>query len=246
MTQQFECILAGHSPSVYLFGSAVLDDFRLGWSDIDILCFAQKPLIDAQANKLLELRQAMLGQWPQNPYFRSFEGIITGWDVVASASKATVVYWGTSGQRIMDSFTIDAFSMIGLLRHGQLRCGIDHRKRLSMPSRVELYLAIAEHLATIRKYAKQTDGRVYSAGWLFDIARCLYTLRTGDIMAKTKAGLWALEQGLAPEPEILRRAIQVREQPLRCQDNTTRDWLASLGPSVQRFADVLEGALHRA
>ena len=51
--------IAGIAPlhSFWLYGSVVLDDFRLGWSDIDLLVLTVSPLTDGQAHRLLTLRQ---------------------------------------------------------------------------------------------------------------------------------------------------------------------------------------------
>jgi predicted nucleotidyltransferase len=42
-------ILEDNQPSIYLYGSVVLDDFKFGWSDIDLLCLTEKPITDEQA-----------------------------------------------------------------------------------------------------------------------------------------------------------------------------------------------------
>ena len=92
----------------------------------------------------------------------------------------------------------------------------------------------------------QTDGTLYSCGWLLDIARGIYTLRTGEVIAKTKAGEWALQQGLCPVEKELERALQVRRSPLLYRDQPeVKRWLCTLGPAVQRFADVLEKEIAR-
>ena len=36
MTNEIATVLADNKPTIYLFGSVALDDFQLGWSDIDI------------------------------------------------------------------------------------------------------------------------------------------------------------------------------------------------------------------
>ena len=41
MVREISSILSDVKPSIYLYGSSVLDDFKLGWSDIDILNDAQ-------------------------------------------------------------------------------------------------------------------------------------------------------------------------------------------------------------
>ena len=37
MTDEIVHIISDNKPTIYLFGSVVLDDFKLGWSDIDII-----------------------------------------------------------------------------------------------------------------------------------------------------------------------------------------------------------------
>ena len=92
----------------------------------------------------------------------------------------------------------------------------------------------------------QTDETLYSCGWLLDIARGIYTLRTGEVIAKTKAGEWALQQGICPVEKELERALQVRRSPLLYRDQPeVKRWLCTLGPAVQRFADVLEKEIAR-
>ena len=91
---------------------------------------------------------------------------------------------------------------------------------------------------------------------MLDIARCLYTLRTGKIIAKTAAADWAMENNLCPVPDALMTAVKVRRAPLEhmevehsreggysMEDNRTLDLSETLGESIQRFADVLEKEL---
>ena len=66
----------GNVYGIWLYGSAVLDDFRPGWSDIDFVALTGGPVSESQAGRMLSLRQEMLSREPGNPYYRSFEGII--------------------------------------------------------------------------------------------------------------------------------------------------------------------------
>ena len=191
MAQRIADILAPCAPSIYLYGSCVLDDFRPGWSDIDLLVLTQTPLSQAQADRLVGLRQAI----PEAaPYSRAFEGAMLPLDAFLSGQPTRVVYWGTSGQRITDRYSFDAFCMTQLLDSGLLLFGTDVRDRLRRPSFDDLKTAVGRHLEAIRKYAQRTERSLYSYGWLLDIARCIYTLRTGEIIPKTRAAAWALEQ----------------------------------------------------
>lgn len=74
MTANIAGILEDSRPSVYLYGSAAMEDFRPGWSDLDILALTQVQITPEQAGKLLFLRQEMLEKEPENLYYRSFEG----------------------------------------------------------------------------------------------------------------------------------------------------------------------------
>lgn len=78
---------------------------------------------------------------------------------------------------------------------------------------------------------------------MLDIARCIYTLRTGKIIAKTKAAEWALKNNLCPDSDALRYVLKVRRNPSEYKDDKqTFDYAETLAEPIQRFADVLEKA----
>lgn len=243
MTNEIAAITEGRLRGVWLYGSVVMDDFRPGWSDIDFVALTDGPPSGAQAERLLTLRQDMLKREPDNPYYRSFEGIIACFDEYRSRSFSTLVYWGTSGQRVTGRHARDVFAELELARYGRTVYGSEPWS-FPAPEREELVRAIRAHCDSIRKYAVQTDESLYSCGWLLDIARCVYTLRYNDVIAKTQAGLWALEEHVFPDEAPLRRALEIRQDPQACRDDeAARQWLKSLGPTVQRYADVLEREL---
>lgn len=103
-------ILGDNIVAIYIYGSVAMNDFKLGWSDIDILCITNKLVTDEQANNLLFLRQTLLENEKDNLYFRSFEGAIVSLQEYINHHYTKVVYWGTSGQRITDNYYFDAFS----------------------------------------------------------------------------------------------------------------------------------------
>lgn len=242
MSQRISTILSDSSPSIYLYGSIPLDDFRLGWSDIDILVLTDKQITEEQAKKLVGLRQVMLEKEPGNPYYRSFEGAMLPLDAFLTGKADRVVYWGTSGAKITDHYTLDSFGMTELIESSVLLYGNDIRNQLKAPEFSELYADVKHHYETIRKYAQNTRRSIYSFGWMLDIARCIYTLRTGKIIAKTDAGEWALENNLCPVPDALKTALKVRKSPLEFKKV---DYAGTLGDPIKKFADVLEKELER-
>lgn len=134
--------------------------------------------------------------------------------------------------------------MVELLDFGILLAGEEVRPMMHRPSREELRRGVEEHLRSIRQYGSSTGESLYSYGWLLDISRCLYTLETGGIIAKTAAGDWALERGLCPVPGTLREALAVRRCPEAFHtDAEVRRRAAQLGDEVQRYGNVLEERL---
>lgn len=228
----------------WLYGSVVLHDFRSGWSDIDFIAFTNEPIDENQAERLLPLRQSLSARFPDNPYYRCFEGVIVNFNEYQRSQFDRIVYWGTSGQRITNRCSIDPFSMLELSKYGVRICGADDRGLFRTPERSELATAVRSHYEGIRRYAVETDDSLYSCGWLLDIARCMYTLRTGDVTGKTQAGEWALSEHLFRDEEPLKRTLAIRKDPLAYKDDAqTRGWLKTLGPTVQQYADVLEQEL---
>ena len=239
-------ILSENAPSVYMYGSVVSGDFRLGWSDIDILVMTQCEITLEQAEKLVCLRQTLVDTDPYNSYYRSFEGGMMTLDAFIHNNTDRVVYWGTSGEKITDKYLLSSFSMYDLINNGILLYGSDVRTEFLDPSYDELYSDVKKHYETIRNYAQKTGRSLYSFGWMLDISRCIYTLRTGKTITKTKAAEWALKNNLCPDPSVLEFVLRVRSEPLVYRINSeTMDRAETLGEPIQRFADVLESELEK-
>jgi hypothetical protein len=238
-------ILGDNIIAIYIYGSVAMDDFKLGWSDIDILCITDKLVTDEQANKLLILRQTLLENEKDNLYFRSFEGAIVSLQEYVNQQYTKVVYWGTSGQRITDDYYFDAFSQCELISDGILIYGRDIKSNLQMPSFIQLKEEVKKHYNTIRKYAVKLDGSLYSCGWFLDIARGIYTLRTGKVIAKTRAGEWAIENHICPSEDIMSKVLEVRYNPNLYKNKPSyKEWVSALGEDIQKFADVLENEIN--
>lgn len=236
-------LLNGHLLSVHLYGSCVMDDFQPGWSDIDLLCFTDSPISPSQADSLLLLRQHMTEE-TGNSLFRRIEGAVLPVDHFETNQQTNIIYWGTGGQRMLQHYSLDAFSFFSLRHFGKCIFGVDCTKHLPAVSFSDLVEEMHHHLSSIRIHALQTNESLYSCGWLMDIARCLYTLRYKTLISKTEAGKWALEQHLCPEPHQMEQTLAVRQNPSKALKNPAAlHWLNSLGPSIQKFADVLENEL---
>ena len=69
MTHGIANILSSCYPSVYLYGSVALRDFKPGWSDIDLLVLTRDPISDYQAHKLLGKTASAFVDNPTTPAF---------------------------------------------------------------------------------------------------------------------------------------------------------------------------------
>ncbi len=231
--------------SVFAHGSLALEDFSPKVSDIDILVLIEEPLSDKLADDCLFLRQRLMAMYPDMPYFLRLEGLIVHQEDFFSSLNGRAVYWGTTKQRVTQNLEVDVFSRWILATRGICIVGDNLLLGYEVPPYKALVSAIHGVLEAIVVHAQITDASIYSAGWMLDIARCLYTLEKGGVTSKTKAALWVLEQGLAPEPLVLQRVLHVRRNPEVLVEEETRRWLCSLGPVIQRFACVLDDLLRR-
>ncbi|MBR3298660.1 MAG: GNAT family N-acetyltransferase [Clostridia bacterium] len=244
MAAEIASRLGGGLHSLWLYGSVTMGDFRLGWSDIDFIAFSNGEITEEAAQNLLMLRQELKEREPENPYYRLFEGVIVNIGEYRCGEYKRLVYWGTSGQRITDNCEIDPFARYELAKYGKCVFGSADRSLFTLPDYAELASAVRRHYEGIREYAHVTDERLYSCGWLLDISRCIYTLKTGDVIAKTQAGEWALENCVFDDAAPLEKTLGIRKNPLAYKDDErVKAWLASLGGTVQSYADALEREL---
>jgi len=240
MVNRITSILKDNKPSIFLFGSVVLDDFKLGWSDIDFICLTEKAITNKQANELVNLRQTLLAEYPGDKYFRLFEGQMLTLQAFLNNDEDTVIYWGTSGQRLTNHGGLCPFSTIELLESGRLLFGNDFRHLISYPTRTEIIEAIKQVYENISKYGIEYPG----CGWLLDIARCLYTLKTNKVIAKTKAGEWVIEENLCPDTSVMEKVVEIRKNPLELKNSEeTKQWDKTLAPYTQKFLDILKAEL---
>lgn len=244
MTAAIAEILGDSPVSVYLYGSAAMDDYRPGWSDIDLLALAHSPITSPQASRLLTLRQDLPLHYPDALYARNCEGAVMPLDFFTKEHPCNTVYWGTSGQRITTEHTPDCFCLWQLHHSGRLLHGPDVRDVLPEPTTHDLLSATARHLRTILDHGR--GGRsLYAFGWLLDIARGLYTVQHNEITAKTAAGEWALSQGLCPDEAALQLALTVRRDPALIREETVLRQAEGLTAAIAGFAEVLQRALTR-
>lgn len=235
-------ILRDNNPSIYLYGSVTTEDYRHGWSDIDLLVLTGDPITQEQADMLVGLRQRLAACDPDTPYYRLFEGGMLDLGAFLTGEKTRVVYWGTTGQRIKTQHAFSAFDRASLLQTGQLLLGRDVRRHIEMPTYEDIRAGVAAHLQTIKEHGAGSRS-MYAYGWLLDIARGMYALLNGRLASKTDAAQWALDERLCPCPAELSMALTVRRQPELIHDPSVLDYAEGLTEAIQNYATLLEQAL---
>ena len=242
MAMSIARILADAQPSIYLYGSVTAEDFRPGWSDVDLLVLTQEPITEAQSAALVNLRQTLAARDPDTPHYRLFEGGMLDLGSFLTGGETRVVYWGTTGERIKSTHDFSAFDRMSLLQTGQLLLGRDLRRHIEMPEYDEVVTTVAAHTRTIREHGRGARS-IYTYGWLLDIARCIYVLVNGRPITKTAAAQWALDERVCPCPAELSMALMVRRQPELIQDESVLSYAEGLTEAIQSFAALLEKAL---
>ena len=228
VSNEIALTLDDNKPSIYIYGSFALNDFKLGWSDIDIFVFTEKEISEEKAKVLVELRQQLDNKYSKSSYFNLFEGGITQLDAFIENRESCSIYWGTTGQKVINLYTLDSFGIAEIIDNGILVYGKDIRNRLNYPTYTEFKNDIILHTKSAREYGG-------TVGWLLDISRGIYTLRTGKIISKTRAGEWALENMLCPNIDALKKAVEIRKNPLLFSET---DKMID-NDIIQEYADVL-------
>lgn len=237
-------LLSELSPTVYLHGSVAGNDFKPGWSDVDILCITKDTIPEDTAQMLVHLRNSMRIDYSEREDFRIYEGVFVSKDGFLYNKRDRVVLWGASSDRITSLYVADVFTILDILDNGVLICGDDIRQDMKRPTHSDIIAAVGKQLAGIRAGAKRHAQNISKAGLMLDIARSLYTLEKDKVISKTEAGEWALEKGIVPEPQVMEQVLEIRAHPdVYKDDSVVIDWANGLAHSINAFADVLENKL---
>ena len=224
-----------------LYGSAAMDDFQDGFSDIDILVLTEDEVSKKQADTLLYLRQKLVDKYNE-PFFRLLEGVIVNKDAFFNEKDSNAVYWGTGGERITDKPSFMPFDIICLKEYGQILYGSDFKYLLNDFSPDTIRKQIIHTYNTVKQHGVITESKK-SAGWFSYIARSLFTLETGKITSKSAALCWAAENNHYTDA-LLRLIISIRQgADYTASMKNSGETIASLDQHLKSFNKVLESWL---
>lgn len=131
--KELEEVLGEGNFHFLLLGSAAMNAFNYGYSDIDIIVLTKDSLSDVLIDKLLYFRQELVKKY-DDEYFRLLEGIIVKKSDFLIDKNSLTVYWGTSGERIKTDIPHMSFDILSILDYGILMYGDDFRTKMSRPT----------------------------------------------------------------------------------------------------------------
>lgn len=223
--------------SAYCFGSSIYGDFCSGYSDLDFFIITENAIIEHNFEEFSLLRTEFKNS--KHPYFSVLEGEVISKNAIKNDIESNVIYWGTSKDRLNHRYGLSGFSLRGLINKGYLIYGEDLRKKLPYPSDEEMLGQVNSMIATIRKYAQATNEDIHSIDWLFLISQSIYWLKTLDTDGKTNASRWIINNCNYSWRDTLQKAVEIRQCPILAKLDENKEWLRSLGNTVQSACDTL-------
>lgn len=223
--------------SAYCFGSAVYEDFHIGYSDLDFLIIVEKIISEDDFRRFSLWRSELRNL--NNPYFSVLEGEIISENAIKNDVESNVIYWGTSGDRLNGKYGLSGFSLRGLIDKGHLIYGKDLRKEFPYPSNDEMLIQVDSMIDAIRKYAQVTNEGIHSVDWLFLICQSIYWLKMLETTGKTNAAKWVIDNCDCSWVGILQKAITIRQSSILAKSDKNKVWLKNLGCVIQSACDTL-------
>ncbi|WP_160673559.1 nucleotidyltransferase domain-containing protein [Clostridium sp. C8-1-8] len=230
-------ILNNSIMSAYCFGSAIYDDFHIGYSDLDFFIIADKIITrdDFEKFSLLRSEYKILN----HPYLSVLEGEVISHKAIHNDIESNIIYWGTSKDRLNKRYGLSGFSLKGLMHKGYLIFGKELRNELPDPSDEEMLSQVNHMIDTIREYAKTTDEDIHSVDWLFLISQSIYWLKSSNVTGKTNSAKWIMDSCAYSWRDYLNKAIEIRLDPALAKLDENKRWLKELGDVIQLACDTL-------
>lgn len=204
---------------LYLTGSVALLDFRPHESDIDFVAVtASRP--DANALEALKrVHNQLQTQYPRPP----FEGVYVTWDDLRrDPDLAKPAPSWHEGELRSDGFALDPVTWHTLARHGvsvrgpapmSLDIWTDHEALASWTlNNLDTYWR-PWHDRFSRPLSREGMAALgtWAPAWcVLGVSRLYYTLATGEITSKERAGLYALEVFPSQWHRIIKECLRIR------------------------------------
>lgn len=215
-----DALAPGVVEGLYLHGSVALDDFRAAVSDIDFVAVVSAPLGPAGIEALRRAHQRLRRHRPRP----LFEGTYVTWDDLARDPELSqpgphTHYrgFGASGRAHRNPITWHTLASAGVVCRGPSLASVrvwTDPVRLASWTRGNLdtywgtWQARGNRFFSVHGLATMTSQAVT---WgVLGVVRLHYTLATGQITSKEKAGLYALETFPERWHGVIGEALRIR------------------------------------
>ena len=198
----FDEIAPGSVEGLYVVGSAALNDWQPGSSDIDIVAVTAEPADEELAGTLLTAHAVYAERHPA----QSVDGPFVAWGDLVVPPQALTRPWTLDGRFHHDAecFEINPVTWFTLVRYGigirgpaiadmPIPTDLDERIRFVVDNSMSYWRGIHRELVgAIGELAADATLPSRVPEWcLLGVCRMLYTATTGDVTSKSGAGRWA-------------------------------------------------------
>lgn len=198
----FDEIAPGSVEGLYVVGSAALNDWQQGSSDIDIVAVTAEPADEELAGTLLTAHAVYVERHPA----QSIDGPFVAWGDLVVPPQAITRPWTLDGTFHHDAecFEINPVTWFTLVRYGisirgpaigdmPIPTDLDERIRFVIDNAMSYWRGIHRDLVgAIGELAPAATLPSRIPEWcLLGTCRMLYTATTGDVTSKSGAGRWA-------------------------------------------------------
>jgi len=200
--ETFDEVAPGSVEGLYVVGSAALDDWQPGSSDIDIVAVTAEPADEELAGTLLTAHAVYAERHPA----QSVDGPFVAWGDLVVPPQALTRPWTLDGRFHHDAecFEINPVTWFTLVRYGigvrgpaisdmPIPTDLDERIRFVVDNAMSYWRGIHRELVgAIGELAPAGTLPSRVPEWcLLGTCRMLYTATTGDVTSKSGAGRWA-------------------------------------------------------
>jgi hypothetical protein len=219
-----------------LFGSIAFDDLAPGYGDLDFIALLSDALSDTDARRLIKLREPFRSDY-LGVLARMIEGSFLPLNMLEPGTSGKAVWWGTSGERVLDKNEHEALDMKVIQEKGIVIYGEDLRHMFPEIGDADCIIAIKKYQDAMQ--IRWRPGRLHSIDWLLTCARLIYWLREGRLSSKSEAAGWGHMNLKGDWRRELPKAKELRLHPDRYEMQVVKSWVDSLGDVVKEAAKEL-------
>ena len=232
-------VLGADLVGVYLTGSSVTDQFRPSTSDVDAFVVSAGPLSDGVCADLDRMHAEILRD---HPWGARLDVEYTPRSGLRPDGVDGAVSWSLDGGLVRGSARVASDDIMGVRAHGRAIVGPPASAVFPAVDAELFRRQSIEYLRDLLSRQRTRPGARpdFVAGWIANVARCLYRVATGELGSKPVALAW-----LSDRDPVLEDILELVDPAVR-GDPVAGQACVEAFPTVARRASALLPALVRA